>query len=151
MEPTNAIFHYRTRAITETGDPLYAVRSDKVGPRGGATVAVLDNGKVGIAICSDLDNFEYKRGIQIAKGRAEKNPTLTIDFEDIEDFDELKLLVFGKTIDLNVKLGDKGCSDLHLVYGKDKEEEFKDWYWGSGGFCPTFVSNFSVVCDREEE
>ena len=143
MEAGKHTFHFRTRdGVAGEVEPFYAVRSDKVSPTGGASVTVLEDGRVGIAICSDLDNFEYKLGKRISEGRAKKSPDFRINFDEVSDWRQLAVILLGEAITKNRSLeNDRGCSDLHLVYKKGEEEEFKDWYWNNEGFTPMIAAN----------
>jgi hypothetical protein len=62
-----------------------------------ATFAGIVEGKtisIGVSVCSTKDNFQKKLGRTIAEGRARKNPTCELHFDD---FPIKTFLEFAKT------------------------------------------------------
>lgn len=95
MSKVYTAFHFRVPQVPENPDGNYDVRwgdnyilfvpTHKVNPRGGATAVLLENGDIGIAICSQQDNYCKKVGRKIARMRALNQPDASIPEEWIEE------------------------------------------------------------------
>lgn len=74
------VLHHRYKKIVSVGYNPYGHKMEVIDNLGGKTEVIIDgpNGEhfVGIAICSNKDNYNKKLGVKIALGRAMLNPKL---------------------------------------------------------------------------